>query len=124
MEKVNLTEEERQFLDNFALQTEEGEKKQVEELYTLCNNPYQFAKTHSNYVKDWEKTKKHLEDNLKRGILPPGASLNLSREIIRVSDEIMQRKLELVRMLFEGKFNESIYNYLGSDGKTKFLGIF
>ena len=89
-----------------------------------CNSPYQFARTHSAYVKDWEKTKNRMENNLRNGVLPPATSANLFKEMIRVSDEIMLRKLELVRMLFENKFNESIYNYLGSDGKTKFLGIF
>jgi len=125
MEKTDLTPEEEQFLRHFASQTEQGEKQQVEELFRSCSSPYQFAKTHSNYVKDWEKTKNQLENNMKRGILPPGASENLSREIIRVTDEIIQRKLALVKMLFESKFNETIFNYLGPDGKTKkFLGLF
>lgn len=125
MEKNILTKEEEQTLRHHIQKMESEEKRQVEELFIICNNPYQFAKTHSNYVKDWEKTRKHIMDNLEKGILPPGSSLNLTKEVLRVSDEIIQRKLELVRILFESKFGESIYNYLGPDGKTKkIFGIF
>lgn len=103
----------------------EGERAQVEDLTQNCNSPFQFAKTHSVFLKDWEKIKERMESNLKNGILPPGVSANLSRAIIDGSDEVMQRKLQKVRETFLVKFGESIYNYLAPDGKAKKLfGIF
>lgn len=125
MSKSTLTQDEQKHLRLFKVQTEKGERGQVEELFMRCNSPFQFAKTHSEYIKDWEKTKKHMENNLQNKTFPPGVSEYLYTEIIRISDEIIQRKLELVRMLFENKFKESIYNYLGPDGKTKkIFGLF
>jgi len=124
MNNPKLTEEESKNLQQMIANIEAGEMSQVEDLFSNCNNPYQFAKTHSNYVKDWEKTKKKLEDNLKNNILPPNTSLAFSEALIEESDKIINQKLRMVQMLFMAKFNESIFNYLGSDGKTKFLGIF
>lgn len=98
---------------------------QAQDLINNCDITYQFAKTHSVYVKDWEKTKQRMEDNLRNGVLPPGVSANLFQSIISASEEVMQRKLKKVRDAFQKKFGESIYNYLGPDGKTKKLfGIF
>ena len=98
---------------------------QAHDLIKNCNVTYQFAKTHSTYVKDWEKTKNRMENNLRNGILPPGVSANLHRAIIDATDEIMQKKLGMVQTAFQMKFGESIYNYLGKDGKTKsFFGLF
>ena len=67
-----------------------------------------------------------MENNLRRGVLPPGVSANLNRAIIDATDKIMQKKLANVRTAFQMKFGESIYNYLGKDGKTKglFSGLF
>jgi len=115
----NLSSEEQKQLETWKKQAEKGEMKQVEDLFLHCNNRFQFAKTHSVYIKDWEKTKDRMETNLKNGILPPGVSANLHREIIGATDKIIQKKLAMVRVLFGDKFGESIYNYLGQDGKTK-----
>ena len=121
----NLTKEEQENLKNWISQMETGEMSQVQDLINNCNISFQFAKTHSIYLKDWEKTKERMENNLKSGILPPGVSANLHRAIIDATDEIIQRKLEIVRDAFQRKFGESIYDYLGPDGKTKKLfGIF
>ncbi len=69
--------------------------------------------------------KEKMEANLKSGTLPLGVSVNLFRAIIDLSEEVIQKKLEMVRYAFKQKFEESIYNYLGKDGKTKKLfGIF
>ena len=125
MDTKNLTSEEEQFLKNWIVQMEAGEMAQVQDLIDNCNITFQFAKTHSVYVKDWEKTKNRMEDNLSRGVLPPGVSANLHRAIIDASDEVMQKKMKKVQDAFQRKFGESIFNYLGSDGKTKKLfGIF
>ena len=125
MDTKNLTSEEEQFLKNWIVQMEAGEMAQVQDLIDNCNITFQFAKTHSVYVKDWEKTKNRMEDNLNRGVLPPGVSANLHRAIIDASDEVMQKKMKKVQDAFQRKFGESIFNYLGSDGKTKKLfGIF
>jgi len=125
MDTKNLTSEEEQFLKNWIVQMEAGEMAQVQDLIDNCNITFQFAKTHSVYVKDWEKTKNRMEDNLNRGVLPPDVSANLHRAIIDASDKVMQKKLKKVQDAFQRKFGESIFNYLGSDGKTKKLfGIF
>ena len=123
--KDNLTEEEQENLRNWIFQIEAGEMAQAQDLIDNCNISFQFAKTHSVYVKDWEKTKQKMEEDLKKGILPPGVSENLAKAMINASEEVMQKKLEKVRSAFQLKFGESIYNYLGPDGKTKKLfGIF
>ena len=121
----NLTKEEQEYLENWTSQVEDGEIAQVQNLINNCNTSFRFAKTHSILLKDWEKTKQKSEEKFKNGILPPGSSANLYRAIIDATDEIMQRKLQMIRDAFEKKFGESIYNYLGPDGKTKKLfGIF
>ncbi len=123
--EITLTLKEQQHLKKWITQLYAGEMAQAQDLIDNCNITYQFAKTHSVYVKDWEQTKKQMENNLNSGILPPGVSPSLFREIINVSEGIMQKKLKKVRDAFQDKFGESIYNYLGPDGKTKKLfGIF
>jgi len=120
-----LTSEEQGQLKNWVSQMEAGEMAQVQDLIDNCNITYQFAKTHSVYIKDWEKTRERMENNLNNGALPPGVSANLFRAIINASDEVMQKKLKKVQDAFQQKFGESIFNYLGPDGKTKKLfGIF
>jgi len=123
--KNNLTKEEKENLENWVSQIEAGEMAQVQDLIDNCSISFQFAKTHSVYVKDWERTKQKMEEDLENGILPPGVSENLHRAIIDTTDKVIQKKLEIVRNAFQLKFGESIYNYLGTDGKTKKLfGIF
>lgn len=125
MNKEALTLDEKRYLDNWAEMLQKDEMAQAQDLIDNCDISFQFAKTHSVYVKDWEKTKKQMEDRLVSGDLPPGASANLLRAMIDVSDKIYQKKFEIVRQAFAAKFGESIYNYLGPDGKTrKFLGLF
>lgn len=121
IDKGNLSTEEKEYLKNYVSQIEAGEMAQVQDLIDNCSITFQFAKTHSVYLKDWEKTKERMENNLKNGILPPGVSANLHRAIIDTTDEIMQKKLKMVKDAFEVKFGESIFNYLGPDGKTKWL---
>lgn len=125
MENNNLSSEEKEQLKNWVAQMEAGEMAQVNDLIHNCNITFQFAKTHSVYVKDWEKMKNQMLNNLSNGVLPPGVSANLFRAIIDGSDEVMQKKLKMVQDAFQMKFGESIFNYLGKDGKTKKLfGIF
>ncbi|MEK7136441.1 MAG: hypothetical protein AAB821_02520 [Patescibacteria group bacterium] len=125
MDKNSLTSEEREQLKDYVNRVQTGEMAQIKDLMENCNSAYQFAKTHSVYVKDWEKTKQQSETKIKNGVLPPGTSANLYRAIIDTTDEIIQQKLVMVRDAFQTKFGESIYNYLGLDGKTKKLfGIF
>src|SRR3990167_8212424 len=96
-----LTPEEQEQLKNWVLRIDEGEMAQVQDLIDNCNITYQFAKTHSVYLKDWEKTKRQSEEKLRNGVLPPGTSANLYRAIIDCTDEIIQRKLEKVRDAFQ-----------------------
>lgn len=124
MNNASLTEAESQNLTQMVSSIEEAEFAQVNDLFLNCQNPYQFAKTHSNYVKDWEKTKKEMETMLKNNVLPPNTTVSFCRALIDEMDKVYKKKLSMVQMLFMAKFNESIFNYLGSDGKTKFLGIF
>jgi hypothetical protein len=119
MSETQFTPEEKGQLDSFLAQAKEGEFAQINDLFINCSSPYQFAKTHSVYVKDWEVTKARLEDGLKTGKLPPGISANFQRALIDSMDDLIERKLMQMRSAFETKFGESIYNYLGKDGKTK-----
>jgi len=89
----NLTSEEQKQLNNYTKTIEKGEMDQAKDLFLNCNNKFQFAKTHSVYVKDWEKTKERMENNLRNGILPPGVSADLHREIINATDKIIQKKI-------------------------------
>jgi hypothetical protein len=120
----NLNESESQNLKQMIASIQEAEFAQVEDLSVNCNNPYQFAKTHSNYVKDWEKVKEEMETMLTNNILPPDTSAAFCRALLDEMDKVYQKKFSMTQMLFSSKFNESIFNYLGADGKTKFLGIF
>lgn len=125
MNDKNVTPEEQEILKNWIANIESGEALQLKDLIENCNNAYQFAKTHSTYLIDWEKTKERMENNLKNGILPPDTTANYYRATIDAVDEVMQKKLKIVRDAFEKKFGESIYNYLGSDGKVKkIFGLF
>ncbi len=119
MEKENLSQEEIDNLENFEKQTREIEEMQILDLDKNCNVSFQYAKTYSNYVKDWERTKEKMVQQLESGNLPPDTSMEFHKKIIEIGDNIMEEKLEKVRNNFENKFGESIFNYLGKDGKTK-----
>ena len=124
MEK-QLTAEEREQLNMWVANMEAAEMAQVQDLIDNCSVSFQFAKTHSVYLKDWEKTKAQMEQNLKADALPSGVSAALFQAIIDGSEEVMQKKLKKVRDAFQRRFGESIYNYLRPDGKTrKLFGIF
>lgn len=114
----NLSKDEMEQLKNLISQMEAGEMAQVQDLIDNCNITYEFAKTHSVYVKDWEKTKQEMEYHLSNGVLPPGVSAELFREVINASDKVIQKKLKKVQNSFQQKFGESIFNYIGNDGKT------
>ena len=120
-----LSSEEKKMLDTLVSQIMEGELQQTQELIKNCNNKYQLAKTHSTLLKDWEKTKAKMENNLSIGKLPPGTSANFYKSLIDETQKMMDAKFETIREAFSLKFGESIYNYLGKDGKIKkFFGIF
>lgn len=125
LKENKLNSDEKKQLEEWTKQLKRVEMAQAQELIDHCNISFQFAKTHSNYVKDWEKTKENMELRLENNDLPPGVSSILFRAMIDSADKVIEKKLEKVRDAFGDKFNESIYNYLGSDGKTKKLfGIF
>jgi hypothetical protein len=125
LQRISLSDKEREYLKAFITQAGIAEVAQVRDLIENCNIAFQFAKTHSVYLKDWEKTKKQMEGRLGNGNLPPGISPQLFKAIMDASEQIEQRKLKAVRDAFQEKFGESIYNYLGTDGKTKKLfGMF
>ena len=120
-----LSEKEKLLLQQFIKTTTDAENQQLNDLIQNCNISYQFAKTHSAYVKDWEKTKHSMEQMIENNRLPEGVSVKLMIEMAKEGEKIIQAKLEKVRNAFQIKFNESIYNYIGKDGKTKKLfGIF
>jgi len=58
---TGLTKEENKLLLNWIDNAEAGEMAQVQDLMLNCNITYQFAKTHSTYVKDWESTRTQYE---------------------------------------------------------------
>ena len=119
MNNQNLSPEEQKRLDASMVQIEAGEMAQVQDMIENCNITFSFAKTHSAFVKDWEKSKQKLENDLKNGNIPSYMNTNFFRASIDATDEIMQRKQKKVRDAFQDKFGESIYNYLGADGKTE-----
>lgn len=119
--QTELTEQEKVELDRLKVSMTLAEVSQVEELIANCNNKYQFAKTHSTYVKDWERTKAIMVSRLNSGSFPSNTSRNFYSATIQTGEEIIKNKLETVRNSFETKFRESIYNYLGADGKIKTL---
>lgn len=114
-----LTSEEQEFLRKFLKQTVEKELDQVRELINFCDISYQFAKTHSAYLEDWERIRREMEGRLRENRLPSGVSPVLMRAMIDGYEKIIQGKLKRVRDAFQEKFGESIYNYLKTDGKTK-----
>lgn len=116
---------EQDFLDNFRIETELVEMKQAQELIQGCSNKYQFAKTHSMYVKDWEKTRAHMVNRINSNQSSANIRKPVTDEMLRIADSIIKEKLDMVKLAFEMKFGESIFNYLGPDGKTKkIFGIF
>lgn len=118
-----LTIEEQEHLNKFKAEIRHGEEAQVHDLIFNCNNKYQFAKTHSQYVKDWETTRRQMLAKVANNMIP-GVSQNLGYAMVGAADRLIEAKLQKVREAFLLKFGESIYNYLGKDGKTKFLGLF
>lgn len=66
-----------------------------------------------------------MERVLANGALPPETSATLYRAMIDASEKIIKNKLQFVQMVFQSKFNELIFNYLGSNGKVvKWFGLF
>jgi hypothetical protein len=125
MDLKKLTDDERVFLENFLLEAQKKEMQQAQDLVQNCNNKFQFAKTYSVYVEDWEKMKKGMEEMVSKNILPSGISKELMGAMMEVSESIIQEKLDVLGVVFEKKFGESIFKYLRPDGKRKkFFGIF
>ncbi len=114
-----LTEDEEKILKKFVNKALEAEMVQAKDLVDNCDNKYQYAKTHSVYVKDWEKTKQEMLNRLETRNLPEGTSPELLRKMINSLEQVFNKKLDLVQKGFSEKFNESIYDYIGKDGKTK-----
>jgi len=124
-ETTQLTEAQQQQLNAFLKALREGENKQVMDLFGAKPSALVIASTHDAYVRDWEKTKKHMESNLAKGIFPPDTNKEFYAELLRQTDLIMKEKLVRVQQMFEMLYGESLFNYLGTDGKRKrFLGIF
>ena len=115
----NFTEDESNFLKDFTDQTLIGELAQAEDLKQNCNSAFQYAQTHSAYIKDWENTKAKMQENLRTNNFHSDFSPTVYQEMINISNQIVEKKLEKVRSDFHEKFGETIYNYLGTDGKAK-----
>ena len=115
----NFTKDEQDFLKDYAAQTLIGEMAQAEDLKQNCNVSFQYAQTHSTYIKDWEKTKAQMEENLRTGNIHSDFTPEVWKEMINIADQVVEKKLQKVRNDFQEKFGESIYNYLNNDGKAK-----
>lgn len=124
MKDYILTEEEKEKLIKIIAEVEAREINQADELIKECNDRMAFAKAHSDFVKDWEKKKKEMEDDLKNRILPPNTSFQYNRALVDEIDEVIKRKLIRVQKGFFIKFNESIFKYLGKDGKARIFNTF
>lgn len=123
--KYMFTESEQAFLEDFKRKIAKQEMAQVTDLIRNCDNKFQFAKTHSVYVKDWEKMKLEMESKIKAGQVLFSQPKHVEEEMINLGDLIVKKKLEMVQSAFTDKFGDSIFNYLGSDGKTrKLFGLF
>ena len=55
--KYDLSSDEKMLLADWVTTAELGELEQVNALVANCKNKFRFAKTHSVYLKDWEKQK-------------------------------------------------------------------
>lgn len=119
MENQKLSKEDLENISDFEKHAKDGEDLQILDLDQNCNSSFQYAKTYSNYVKDWERTKSRMLEQLNTGNLPPDTSPELHEAMFEALDRVMEYKLEKVRNNFQNKFGESIFNYLGQDGKTK-----
>ncbi|HEY4502100.1 MAG TPA: hypothetical protein VJJ20_03490 [Candidatus Paceibacterota bacterium] len=125
MDFKKLSNEEVAALETFLLQSQAAERAQAQDLIQNCHNKFQFAKTYSVYIEDWEKTKATMLAAVQANKLPPSTSKEFMENMLEISEGIIQDKLNTVRSAFEQKFGESIFNYLGPDGKRKKLfGIF
>lgn len=119
MENQKLSKKDLDSISDFEKYAKDGEDLQILDLDQNCNISFQYAKTYSNYVQDWERTKSRMLEQLNTGNLPPDTSPELHEAMIEALDRVMEYKLEKVRNNFQNKFGESIFNYLGQDGKTK-----
>ncbi|MFA7170860.1 MAG: hypothetical protein WC180_02615 [Candidatus Paceibacterota bacterium] len=119
MEMQTLSDAELECLKNYERQAREMEDLQIIDLDRNCNVSFQYAKTYSVYVRDWEKTKDRMVEQLETGALPPDTGAEFYKKMIEIGDKIIEDKLKKVQVNFENKFGESIFNYLGEDGKAK-----
>jgi len=55
--KYDLSSDEKMLLADWVTTAELGELEQVNALVANCKNKFRFVKTHSVYLKDWEKQK-------------------------------------------------------------------
>lgn len=118
-DKQSLTKEDKQLLENFKKQSAEMEETQIAELDYGCNVSFQYAKTYSSYIKDWEKTKKGMLEQLETGDLSPNTSQEFHKKIIEIGDEIMENKLEKVRQNFKGNSERRFLIILAKMEKQK-----
>jgi hypothetical protein len=124
MDKYILTDEENENLQKFIAIAEQKEMAEVNELISTCNDPEKYAKAHSNFVVNWEKRKQEMEDDLKNRILPPNTSFRYNRAVVDELDLLIKKKLKTAQKSFYIKFGESIFNYLGKNGKINPFSIF
>lgn len=125
MDFKKLSHDEIAALERFLLQSQEVEKAQALELIEYCNNKYQFAKTYSVYIEDWEKTKGKMLEAIRTNKLPPGTSKEFMENMIEISEGVIKQKLDILRPAFQKKFGESIDSFLAPDGKRrKIFGLF
>ena len=106
-EEVGFTEKEKQFIEEFRQTTLDSELNQALELDEHCNNAFQYAKTYSNYVKDWEQVQSKLDTMFRQGMVHESMSSELAQRLKEVYQEVIDEKLNWLRTRFEIKFNES-----------------
>jgi thermostable 8-oxoguanine DNA glycosylase len=120
-----FTEEEWKIINSFRDKVGQVESEQLYDLMANCKNKYRFAKTHSVFIKDWEKTRQGMSEAVASGKVPLGTTPAIVEEMICIGDDMIKSKLFRMQMFFQLKWSESIFNYLGPDGKTKKLfGLF
>lgn len=124
-DKYNLTAKESNKLEELREHFWNTEMDQLTELFLNCKNKYQLAKTHSNYIKDFEKIKEESTVLIESGNTPDDLSVNFYKAYLEMYENIINEKCEKLRNRFYTLFGEDIYNYLDKSGKSKkIFGIF
>lgn len=104
-----FSNEQWQYLQAFKRNAEAAEAEQLEDLLTNCTNKFQFAKTYTQYEKDWNQTKRHMLAQQGKENAPKPHVLD---EMIAIGERLIEAKKSRMAEHFQTTWNESIFNYI------------